>query len=110
MSARPSSPSSVPLPVTRLCIAALALLTALAYALFVGIGGIDDLGSRVIYGLLGTVALFPIERVAALWRWLTDRRPAPSHYGTAAALDPREGHTVPPDLHLVGRIVERRRL
>lgn len=107
MSAHPSSTSSIPLPATRLCVVALALLAALAHALFIGIGGS---GSRVTYALLGAVALFPIEHVAALWRWVTDCRPAPAHYGTAAALDPREGHTVPPDLHLVGRIVERRRL
>lgn len=99
--------SSTSLPVTRSCIVALALLAALAHALFVGIGGS---GSRVIYGLLGAIALFPIDRVAALWRWTTDHRPAPAHYGTAAALDPREGHAEPPDLHLVGRILERRRL
>ena len=83
------------------------MLAALAHAL---LAGIDGAGSRIVYGLLGAVALFPIDRVAALWRWAIDRRPAPAHYGTAAALDPREGHAEPPDLHLVGRILERRRL
>lgn len=95
------------MPVTRVTVALAALLVALAYAAFIGIGGA---GSRIVYVLLGTLALFPIDRAAALWRLLSDRRPAPAHYGTAAALDPREGHAEPPDLHLVGRIMERRRL
>lgn len=95
------------MPVTRTTVTSLALLAALFCALFVGIGAP---GSRTIYILLGALALFPIDRVAALWRWVTDRRPVAAHYGTASALDPREGHVEPPDLHLVGRIVERRRL
>ena len=99
--------ASAAMPVTRTSVALLALLAALAYATFIGIGGA---GSRTVYVLLGALALFPIDRVAGLWRLVTDRRPAPAYYGTAAALDPREGHAEPPDLHLVGRIVERRRL
>jgi len=95
------------MPVTRTVVLLLALLAALAYAVFIGIGGA---GSRTIYVLLGALAVFPIDRAAALWRMITDRRPAPAYYGTAAALDPREGHAEPPDLHLVGRIMERRRL
>jgi len=95
------------MPVTRITVALLALLAVLAYAAFVGISGA---GSRLFYVLLGALALFPIDRLAGLWRMVTDQRPAPAHYGTAAALDPREGHAEPPDLHLVGRILERRRL
>lgn len=104
--ARPAAAPAL-LPVTRTTVALLALLAAAAYAAFVGSGAA---GSRVVYALLGAVALFPVDRVAGLWRLVTDRRPAPAHYGTAAALDPREGHAEPPDLHLVGRILERRRL
>lgn len=99
--------TSAAMPVTRMSVAVLALLAVVAYAAFVGIGGA---GSPTIYVLLGALALFPIDRLAGLWRMVTDQRPAPAHYGTAAALDPREGHAEPPDLHLVGRILERRRL
>jgi len=107
MSPRTTTTPPVALPITRTTVALLALLTALAYAAFIGIGGA---GSRTIYVLLGALALFPVDRFAALWRMVTDRRPVPAYYGTAAALDPREGHAEPADLHLVGRILERRRL
>lgn len=105
---RLGAPAATRMPVTRACVALLAMLGVLAQAAFVGSAG--GLASRVIYVLLGALALFPVDRIAGLWRFVTDRRPAPAYYGTAAALDPREGHEEPADLHLVGRIMERRRL
>ena len=98
----------VPMPVTRKATAAVATLLLVAHLLFVGSAG--GTGSKVAYGLLAMVALFPIDYVAGLWRLLSDKRPAPASYGTAAALDPREGHAELPELHLIGRVIERRRL
>jgi hypothetical protein len=96
------------MPVTRGVVAAVALLLLLAQAAFIGSAG--GTWSRLCYVVLALLACFPFDRLAGLWRWLTDRRPLPDHFGTAAALDPREGHVETADLHLVGRIIERRRL
>ena len=96
------------MPVTRSSAAAVALILLLTNAGFVGMeaGG----WSKTVYALLGVLAVFPIDHVAGLWRFLTDRRPEPANFGTAAALDPREGHVETPDLHLIGRVLERRKL
>jgi hypothetical protein len=102
------NPHAQALPVTRRVVAAAAILLLLAQLAFVGSAG--GAWSRAAYVVLALLACFPFDRVAALWRWLTDRRPAPDHFGTGAALDPREGHAETEDLHLVGRILERRRL
>ena len=96
------------MPVTRQSTAALALILLLTNAMFVGMGG--GAWSKTVYALLGLLAAFPIDHVAGLWRFLTDRRPEPAYFGTAAALDPREGHVETPDLHLIGRVLERRKL
>lgn len=96
------------MPVTRKTAAAGAALLIFANMLFVGIAGGG--WSKFVYGLLALVALFPIDRLAGLWRLLTDKRPSPAYFGTAATLDPREGHPELPELHLIGRVIERRKL
>lgn len=96
------------MPVTRKAAAAAAILMLVTNILFVGIAG--GSWSKFAYGLLALVALFPIDRMAGLWRLLSDTRPPPANFGTAAALDPREGHAELPELHLIGRVIERRKL
>jgi hypothetical protein len=102
------SEKHLPMPVTRRATAACASLLVLANAMFVGASG--GLWSKVVYAVLGLLAVFPVDYLPGLWRLLTDRRPVAADYGTAAALDPREGHVETPDLHLIGRVLERRKL
>lgn len=95
------------MPTTRRAAAALALVLWVTNALLVGqSGGGCSASINVLCGLL---LAFPLDRCAGLFRLFIDRRPPPAHFGTACALDPRDGHVESPDLHLIGRVLERRR-
>lgn len=98
----------VPMPITRRAVAIGAVLLFLANLLFLGIAG--GIWSKFLYALLALVALFPIDHAAGLWRLFSDTRPAPANHGTAITLDPREGHAESAESHLIGRVIERRRL
>lgn len=90
------------MPTIRRCIYALAFISLLYAALFIGVE--HPTAFRLVLIASGFFLLFPSDQLIRLFNMVSDRRPEKKDFLFAAALDPSEGHFEPENYTLVGAI------